>query len=85
MFASEFTTSGLSAVHASYLSRGGLDFIIGDGRLNYRPERIIETYYSAKLMQYVFVTTDLQFVNHPAYNRDRGPVLVAGLRLHLQL
>ena len=33
--ATELTVSGLSAVHALYLERGGLDFIIGDGRLNY--------------------------------------------------
>jgi high affinity Mn2+ porin len=77
--------NGLSRDHRRYLESGGVGFMIGDGRLTYRPEEIIETYYSAKLMQYVYVSTDLQFVNHPAYNRDRGPVLVAGLRLHLQL
>jgi high affinity Mn2+ porin len=29
------------------------------------------------------VTLDFQGVNHPAYNRDRGPVAVWGLRVHL--
>ena len=39
------------AVHALYLSRGGLDFLIGDGRLNYMPEYIWESYYSARVVE----------------------------------
>jgi len=27
---------------------------------------------------------DYQFVHNPAYNRDRGPVSILGLRLHAQ-
>ena len=27
---------------------------------------------------------DYQFINHPAYNRDRGSVSVFALQLHLQ-
>jgi len=27
---------------------------------------------------------DLQHVNHPGYNKVRGPVTVPGLRLHLE-
>ena len=30
------------------------------------------------------VTADYQYFVNPAYNRDRGPVSVIGLRLHLQ-
>jgi high affinity Mn2+ porin len=30
----------------------------------------------------VHVAIDYQFVNHPAFNRDRGPVSVFGARLH---
>jgi high affinity Mn2+ porin len=30
------------------------------------------------------VAADYQFVNHPAYNRDRGPVSILGARLHMQ-
>src|ERR1019366_3259458 len=48
--ASELTVSGLSAVHAQYLARGGLDFLIGDGALRYGPETVSESYYSARLM-----------------------------------
>ena len=47
--ATEFTAGGISGVHASYLARGGLDFLIGDGKLRYGPESISETYYSARL------------------------------------
>ena len=44
------TASGVSGVHANYLAHGGLDFLIGDGRLNYSPELVWETYYSARLL-----------------------------------
>lgn len=76
---------GLSAPHRRYLESGGLGFILGDGKLHYDAEELIETYYSAKLAKYFFLTADLQFINHPAYNRDRGPVLIATLRLHFQI
>lgn len=89
VFASEFTASGLSAVHALYLSRGGLDFLIGDGALNYAPEYIWETFYSAKapgdlLGLALFVTVDAQYVTNPAYNQARGPLWVWSMRLHLE-
>ncbi len=82
--ATELTVSGLSGVHALYLSRGGLDFLIGDGRLNYGPEYVWETYYSARLFPGFFSTLDLQHVNNPAFNCDRGPVWVESLRLHVE-
>jgi high affinity Mn2+ porin len=82
--ATEFTASGLAAVHALYLSRGGLDFIIGDGRLNYMPEYIWESYYNARLMKGFFATLDAQHIANPAYNHDRGPVWACSLRLHME-
>ena len=82
---SAFTVSGLSGVHALYLARGGLDFIIGDGALRYGTERVWESYYSARVMEDFFATIDLQRVVNPAYNQDRGPLWVASLRLHLEL
>jgi hypothetical protein len=30
------------------------------------------------------VTGDFQEVNHPAYNRDRGPVVIGALRVHFE-
>jgi len=82
--ATEITSSGVSAVHALYLARGGQDFLIGDGALNYGRETISETYYSARLFRGFFTTLDLQHITNPAYNKDRGPVWVGSLRLHIE-
>ena len=82
--ASELTSSGLSRVHALYLARGGYDFLIGDGHLRYGRETIWETYYNARLFPGFFATIDLQRVWNPAYNRDRGPLWIASIRLHLE-
>ncbi len=68
-----------------YFAAGGLGGIIGDGQLPHAgPEQIIETYYSLAVFGFVHVTADYQFVNNPAYNRQRGPVSVFGLRLHAE-
>lgn len=76
--------NGLSPEHRDYLAAGGYGFIIGDGRLNYTPEAIFETYYSLNFpTQNATLSPDYQFVLHPAYNRDRGPAHVVGLRLHV--
>ena len=82
--ASALIVSGLSAVHAQYLARGGLDFLIGDGALRYGPEYVSESYYSARVMPGVFATIDLQHATNPAFNRDRGPVWIGALRLHVE-
>ena len=83
--ATEFTTSGISGVHALYLARGGYDFLIGDGRLQYGPEYISETYYSARLFSGFFASLNLQHVSNPAYNQHRGPVWIPSLRFHVEL
>jgi len=68
-----------------YLAAGGLGGIIGDGQLpNAGPEQILEAYYSVALFNFAHFTADYQFIKNPAYNRDRGPVSVFGLRLHVQ-
>lgn len=77
--------NGISKDHRTYLKDGGYGFIIGDGTLNYGTEDIIETYYNAQLNNFLWLTFDYQFVNHPGYNKDRGPVHVFGLRAHVQL
>jgi high affinity Mn2+ porin len=81
--ATALTVSGISGVHAVYLARGGLDFLIGDGKLNYGPEYVFESYYSARLFPGFFATFDLQRIVNPAFNQDRGPVWVPSIRLHL--
>jgi high affinity Mn2+ porin len=82
--ATEFTVSGISGVHALYLARGGYDFLIGDGRLQYGPEYIWESYYRARLFPGFFTSLDVQHVNNPAYNQNRGPVWIYSLRLHME-
>jgi hypothetical protein len=73
----------ISQNHRDFLKAGGHGFIIGDGKLNYGSEIIIETYYNAHLSTFFWVTLDYQFVNNPAYNKDRGPVHVFGIRGHI--
>lgn len=80
-----FLMNGLSKEHRNYLNAGGYGFIIGDGRLNYATECITEIYYAFKLKNTALTfSPDYQFVFHPAYNKDRGPVNVFGLRVHFE-
>jgi carbohydrate-selective porin OprB len=79
-----FVSNGISRDHQQYLALGGLGFLLGDGRLNYGRENIIETYYTLHAWRGVYPSFGFQFISHPGYNRDRGPVLVPTLRLHLE-
>jgi high affinity Mn2+ porin len=74
--------NGVSRDHRDYLGAGGYGFILGDGRLNYALERIPEAYYAWHLQPMLTLTVDYQFCANPAYNRDRGPVSIWGIRLH---
>ncbi len=68
-----------------FLNDGGLGILVGDGRLpNSAPEQVVETYYSFAVRSYLHLTADYQFVENPAYNRDRGPVSILGARVHFQ-
>ncbi len=85
-FAFAYCISGLSQQHANYLSKGGLGFIIGDGRLNYANEHLFETYYSASLLNGKITPSFVyQFILNPAYNRDRGSISVYSFRLHFSI
>jgi high affinity Mn2+ porin len=76
---------GLASGHRAYLAAGGYDFVLGDGKLpNYKPETIFETYYAFKLGKYQQLSLDYQWIKNPAYNADRGPVQVYGLRWHTE-
>lgn len=79
-----FVSNGISRDHQEYLALGGLGFLLGDGRLNYGRENIVETYYTLHAWRGVYPSFDLQHINNPGYNRDRGPVLVPSLRLHVE-
>jgi hypothetical protein len=79
-----FVRNGLSSAHRDYLAAGGHGAFIGDGKLNYRPESIVEAYYSVNVAKHAWVTLDYQRIANPAYNADRGPVNVGSMRLHAQ-
>jgi high affinity Mn2+ porin len=74
--------NALSRDHRDFIAAGGLGPLIGDGRLNYRRELILETYYAFALNKALTLTADYQFVTNPAYNADRGPVSIFSGRLH---
>ncbi|MDR2297892.1 MAG: carbohydrate porin [Comamonas sp.] len=74
----------LSASHRQYLAEGGMGPFIGDGRLNYRPEDILEMFYSVGIGKKSSVTFDWQHIRNPAYNADRGPVNALAVRLHTE-
>lgn len=75
--------NGISNGHRTFLADGGYGFIIGDGKLNYGNEMILETYYNARFTKSFWLTLDYQFVKNPAYNKDRGPVNAFGIRGHV--
>jgi carbohydrate-selective porin OprB len=80
-----FVTNGISGDHREYLKLGGLGFLLGDGNLTYGRENIFEAYYNAHFWRGVYGAIDIQRISNPGYNRDRGPLLVPGLRLHIEL
>ncbi|HEV2064778.1 MAG TPA: carbohydrate porin [Thermoanaerobaculia bacterium] len=75
--------SGLSGAHRRYLAAGGSGFQLGDGKLNYSPEVAAELDYLAIVTRAVGVSLDVQYLSHPGFNADRGPIAVFGLRLHI--
>jgi high affinity Mn2+ porin len=79
-----FVSNGISGDHSRYLQLGGKGFLLGDGTLTYGREKTIEGYYTARLTRGVFASVDLQHITNPGYNKDRGPVFVPSLRLHLE-
>ena len=85
VFAIAGVINAISHAHRNFLKAGGYGFIIGDGKLNYSNEAIIETYYSARFSNFFWLTLDYEFVNHPGYNKDRGPTHVFGIRGHVEL
>jgi len=76
--------NGISSEHQAFFNAGGLGILIGDGQLPHPGlEQIMEAYYQVPIGLW-HVTFDYQFIVNPAYNRDRGPVSVLGMRLHAQ-
>ena len=78
-----YAVDGLSSEHRDYLADGGLGMLLGDGKLNYGLERILETYYRIQIGKYVQISPDFQYIIDPGYNRDRGPAAVYSMRVRL--
>jgi len=77
-------TTWISNEHAQYLSLGGIDAFIGDGRLvHVAPEELFEVFYSYNFRA-IWLAADYQFLAHPAYNADRGPEHVVSGRVHAE-
>jgi high affinity Mn2+ porin len=79
-----FITNAIAKDHQTYLADGGLGFLLGDGKLNYGRENIVESYYTVHVWRGIYLAPGLQHVNDPGYNRDRGPVLVPSFRAHIE-
>jgi len=80
-----FAINGLSPEAQAYFAAGGIGILVGDGQLpHYAREQILETYYTVNLNKALTVTGDYQYIRNPAYNVDRGPVSIWGLRLHAE-
>ncbi len=74
--------SGASPEQIAFLKAGGTGILNGDGNLSYDCEKVVETYYDFPIGKTSHLTLDYQFVGDPAFNRDRGPVSVFGVRFH---
>lgn len=75
---------GISRENQKFLEAGGIGILDGDGALRYGWEKVLETYYDFNVWQSVHFALDYQFVDNPAFNRDRGPVSIFSARIHWQ-
>jgi high affinity Mn2+ porin len=83
-FALAVVAHGISADHQAYLAAGGTGFLLGDGRLSYGQEQILEGYYWWQVRRHAALSVGCQVIEHPGYNRDRGPAFVGTLRFNLR-
>ena len=76
----------LSHDRRRFLAAGGTSYFIGDGQplTHYKPETIVEAFYSFGLTRGTWFTADYQRIQNPAYNADRGPINVYAARFHAE-
>jgi high affinity Mn2+ porin len=79
-----YVSNGIKKDHQNYLADGGFGFLLGDGRLNYGRENILEAFYTAHVWRGIYIAPGVQHINNPGYNRDRGPVVVPSFRAHVE-
>ena len=72
----------ISPSHARYLGLGGVDGFIGDGAITPGTEAALDLFYSVNVRKAFWISGDYQHIINPAFNRDRGPVNVFGIRIH---
>ena len=84
VFGVAWLRNGLSKERRQFLEAGGISYFIGDGRLSYQPEQILETFYSWQVKPGAWLTADWQRIQNPGYNALRGPVNVFALRAHAE-
>lgn len=79
-----YAVNWISDIHAKYLSMGGVDGFVGDGRLNKAAESVFEVFYSVNVLDPLWISADYQHLTNPAFNADRGPVEIFGGRVHAE-
>jgi len=73
-----FVTNGISRDHQEYLALGGQGFLLGDGRLNYGRENIIETYYTLHMWRGIYPSFGLQHIKQSRVQPGPGTSHRAG-------
>lgn len=76
--------SGISPSHVAYLNQGGIDGFVGDGKIRYSPEQVVDIFYKVNLISSAWASVDYQHIANPAFNADRGPVDIYGVRAHFE-
>jgi hypothetical protein len=84
LFGLGYAKNWISKAHADYLNAGGIDGFIGDGKITARPEQVINVFYSVNLLSSVWLSGDYQHIINPAFNADRGPINVYGVKMHVE-
>lgn len=79
-----YAQNWISNQHAAYLDAGGVDGFIGDGKITRKAEKVVDIFYSLNLIGALWLTADYQHITNPAFNGDRGPVNVYGVRTHFE-
>ena len=82
LFGVAVALNGINGDHRDYLAAGGLGFMLGDGSLHASTEEVLDAFYRASLASFAAVTLEIEHYRNPAFNQDRGPLTVYGLRLH---
>jgi high affinity Mn2+ porin len=77
--------NAITKIQQAYFNAGGTGILVGDGQLpKYKPEKILETFYSYAVTSGLKLTADYQLAVDPAYNAQRGPASILAGRVHAE-